>query len=91
MSENALQDRAAASRAAQRKLAAAGPQARTDILRHLERLLREPEAELIAANKLDLEAAEGTDLPEPILERLALTSGQTRNAARGDSFPDRRP
>ena len=86
MSENALQDRAAASRAAQRKLAAAGPQARTDILRRLERLLREREAELIAANKRDLEAAEGTDLPEPILERLALTPAKLETLREGIRF-----
>ena len=81
-----LQPRAAAARAAQRKLAAAGPHARTDILRHLERLLREREAELIAANKLDLEAAEGTDLPEPILKRLALTPAKLETLREGVRF-----
>ena len=81
-----LQPRAAAARAAQRKLAAAGPGARTDVLRHLERLLREQEAELIAANKLDLEAAEGTDLPEPILKRLALTPAKLETLREGVRF-----
>ena len=81
-----LQDRASAARAAQRNLAAAGPEIRTDVLRHLERLLREREAELIAANKLDLEAAEGTDLPEPIIKRLALTAAKLETLREGVRF-----
>ena len=68
-----LTSRAAAARAAQRRLGSAGGAVRTAVLEHLERLLREREAELIAANKLDLEAADGTAIPEPILKRLALT------------------
>ena len=81
-----LQSRATAARSAQRKLAAAGAHARTDVLRHLERLLREREAELIAANKLDLEAAEGTDLPGPILKRLSLTPDKLETLREGIRF-----
>ncbi len=86
MTEKPLADRAAASRAAQRKLAAAGAGARTAILEHLERLLREREAELIAANKLDLEAAEGTNIAQPILERLALTPAKLETLREGIRF-----
>lgn len=83
MTTTTLRDRAAAGRAAQRKLAAAGGGRRTDVLRHLERLLREREAELLAANKLDLEAADGTDLPEPIMKRLALTPDKLETLREG--------
>jgi len=65
---------AAAARVAQRRLGSASGQRRTEVLRHLEQLLREREAELLAANKLDIESAEGTGLPEPVFKRLALTS-----------------
>ena len=71
-----LKNRAARARAAQRRLGSAAPEQRTQILEHLERLLREREAELVAANKLDLEAAEGSDLPGAILKRLALSPGK---------------
>ena len=67
------QERGRAAREAQRRLAAAGTETRTEVLRHLERLLRERQAELIAANKLDLEAPGAADLPGPILKRLALS------------------
>ena len=69
----APQDRGQAARRAQRGLAAAGMETRTEVLRRLERLLRERQSELIAANKLDLEAPEAGDLPGPILKRLALS------------------
>lgn len=83
---NDLQQRASAARAAQRKLAAGGAEQRTEVLRHLERLLREREAELVAANKLDLEAAEGTDIAEPILKRLALTPAKLETLREGIRF-----
>jgi len=69
-----LSERAAAARTAQRRLGGAGGEVRSEILRHLERLLRERESDLLAANKLDMEAAQGTDLPGPLLDRLALTA-----------------
>ncbi len=71
-----LTHQAAAARRAQRRLGAAPAAARTEVLHHLERLLRERESELLAANKLDLEAAEATDLPLPVLKRLALTAAK---------------
>lgn len=78
-----LATRAASARSAQRQLGAAPPEARDAILGHLERLLREREAELLAANKLDIEAAEGTDLPEPVFKRLALTSAKLETLRAG--------
>lgn len=64
------------ARRAQRGLAAAGSETRTEVLLHLERLLREREAELLAANKLDLDAPGADELPGPIVKRLALTSSK---------------
>ena len=81
-----LEDRAAASRAAQRKFAAAGAEARTNVLVHLERLLRERESELLAANKLDLESASEEDLPEALVKRLALTPGKLETLRQGVRF-----
>jgi glutamate-5-semialdehyde dehydrogenase len=83
MTTTTLRDRAAGGRAAQRRLGAAGGERRTEVLEHLERLLREREAELLAANKLDLEAAEGADLPEPIMKRLALTADKLETLREG--------
>jgi glutamate-5-semialdehyde dehydrogenase len=84
--EHTLADRASASREAQRKLAAAGPQARSEVLRHLERLLRERESELLAANKLDLEAAAASDLADVLLKRLALTPSKLETLREGVRF-----
>jgi glutamate-5-semialdehyde dehydrogenase len=78
-----LRQRAAAARTAQRRLGSAPPEQRTEVLRHLERLLREREAELLAANKLDLEAADGVDLPGPILGRLALSPAKLETLREG--------
>ena len=71
------------ARSAQRGLAAAGADTRTEILRHLERLLREREADLLAANKLDLDAPGSGDLPGPILKRLALTPSKLETLREG--------
>ena len=71
------------ARGAQRGLAAAGADTRTEILRHLERLLREREADLLTANRLDLDAPGAGDLPGPILKRLALTSSKLETLREG--------
>ena len=71
------------ARHAQRGLAAAGSEVRTEVLGHLERLLREREAELLAANKLDLDAPGADELPGPILKRLALTSSKLETLREG--------
>ena len=76
-------ERGLLARRAQRGLAAAGPDTRTEVLRHLERLLHEREADLLAANKLDLDAPGADELPGPILKRLALTSSKLETLREG--------
>ena len=76
-------ERGLVARGAQRGLAAAGSEVRTEVLQHLERLLREREAELLAANKLDLNAPGADELPGPILKRLALTSSKLETLREG--------
>ncbi len=71
------------ARRAQRRMAAAGAGTRTEVLRHLERLLREREADLLAANKLDLDAPGADELPGPILKRLALTPSKLETLREG--------
>ena len=75
--------RGVAARAAQRGVAAAGSRTRTEVLQHLERLLREREADLLAANKLDLDAPGAGDLPGPILKRLALSYSKLETLREG--------
>ncbi len=77
------QEQGLAARRAQRALAASGADTRTEILRNLERLLREREAELLAANKEDLEAPGASDLPGPILKRLALSPAKLETLREG--------
>ena len=77
------QERGRAARNAQRGLAAAGDETRTEVLRHLERLLRERQADLMAANKADLEAPGAHDLPGPILKRLALSPSKLETLREG--------
>lgn len=72
-----------AARIAQRRLAAAGTGTRTEVLRNLERLLREREADLLAANKLDLDSPGAGDLPGPILKRLALSPSKMQTLREG--------
>ncbi|MDE0287926.1 MAG: glutamate-5-semialdehyde dehydrogenase [bacterium] len=76
-------DRGTLARGAHRRLAAAGASTRTEVLRHLERLLREREADLLAANKLDLDAPGADELPGPILKRLALTPSKLETLREG--------
>lgn len=76
-------ERGRLARAAQRRLAATGAGTRTEVLRHLERLLREREADLLAANKLDLDAPGADELPGPILKRLALTPSKLETLREG--------
>ncbi|HDH03437.1 MAG TPA: gamma-glutamyl-phosphate reductase, partial [Actinobacteria bacterium] len=78
-----IRERAAAARSAQRRLGSAGGEARSEVLRHLERLLGERESELIAANQHDLDAAKGTDLAEPLMKRLALTAEKLETLREG--------
>ena len=74
---------AQAAREAQRLYAAAGAEVRNGALANLERLLREREAELLAANKSDLEAPGNADLPGPLLQRLALSPSKLETLREG--------
>ena len=77
------QERGRAARSAQRRLEAAGSEKRTEVLGRLEQLLRERQADLIAANKADLEAPGAHDLPAPILKRLALSPAKLETLREG--------
>ena len=83
---------AQAAREAQRAYAAAGAEVRNGALAHLERLLREREAELLAANKSDLEAPGNAGLPGPLRQRLALSPSKLETLREGvrtlRSIPD---
>jgi len=68
-----LEIAAASVRRAQRKLATAGGERRTAVLRHLARLLSEREGRILEANQADLDAAAQAGLSGPLLERLALS------------------
>lgn len=68
-----LTARAAAARAAQRRLGGASADGRSRVLERLSRLLAEREESLVAANRRDLEEAERAGLGGPLLGRLALT------------------
>jgi glutamate-5-semialdehyde dehydrogenase len=67
---------AASVRDAQRKLATAGGERRTAVLRRLTELLAVREAGILEANQADLEAAARAKLSGPLLERLALSPGK---------------
>lgn len=64
---------AASVRSAQRSYGSARGEQRSAVLQRLAQILREEEAALLKANRLDLEAAEETGLTGTLLERLALT------------------
>ncbi len=83
MSRPTTTRQAQAARTAQRKLSSAEAGTRTEVLRNLERLLKVKEAELLAANKLDLEAPGADDLPGPILKRLALSPAKMQTLREG--------
>ena len=76
-------DQARAARGAQRRLAAAGAEVRTEALRRLERLLEEREGDLLAANRLDLEAPGADSLPGPVRKRLALSPAKLETLQEG--------
>lgn len=56
-----------------RRAAAAAPSARSEALRHLARLLVEREAEMLAANAADVDAARQDGLAPALLDRLGLS------------------
>lgn len=77
------QDQARSAREAQRAFAVAGAEVRTEVLRHLDRLLGEREDDLLAANERDLNAPGAGDLPGPILKRLALSPSKLETLREG--------
>ncbi len=72
-------------RDAQRKLGAAGGSRRTEALRSLSRVLAGREAEILEANRVDLAAAESSDLAPPLVARLALDAGKLESLREGVS------
>lgn len=60
------------ARRAQQRLGAADPDARTAALRHLQSLLAERSAEILAANRTDLQEADRHAAAKPLRDRLAL-------------------
>ena len=67
---------ATAVRDCQRKLGSAPGEVRDRILEKLSHLLDERRDDLLAANRLDLEAAAASDLALPLLRRLELTAAK---------------
>ena len=53
------------------------------VLAEISRLLREKKAELIAANKLDIEAAEKNGMTKALIDRLTLTEARIEGMAEG--------
>lgn len=78
-----LAQNARAARAAQRRLGSAPAAARTEALHQLAGLLAEREADLLAANRLDLEAARAGGLAAPLLGRLALSADKLATLREG--------
>jgi glutamate-5-semialdehyde dehydrogenase len=71
------------ARTAQRRLGSAPAAARTAALRRLAGPLAEREADLLAANRRDLEAARAAGLAAPLLGRLALSAAKLATLREG--------
>ncbi len=80
---SSLETLARSVREAQRRLGSAPGKKRSEVLRHLARLLEEREETLLEANRQDLEAAHDAKLPPPLLRRLALTSAKLSTLREG--------
>lgn len=78
-----LELQAQAARGAQRKLATAGGERRSAVLRRLADLLQSREATLLEANRQDLESARTSGLTGPLLDRLALSPGKLATLREG--------
>jgi glutamate-5-semialdehyde dehydrogenase len=70
-------------REAQRQLGSADAARRSAVLLGLSRLLAEREADLLAANRADLEAARDAALAEPLLRRLELSPAKLATLREG--------
>jgi glutamate-5-semialdehyde dehydrogenase len=76
-----LRERATAARAASRRLASTPASAKDAALRRIADTLLHDEDEIIAANRLDLEAGRSAGLDAYFLERLSLTPERLRAIA----------
>ena len=74
---------ARAVRAAQRRLASAGGETRDRVLGRLAGLLRDEAERLLAANRLDLDAAAESRLAPPLLKRLELSEAKLETLIEG--------
>ncbi len=86
-----IRERAAAARAASKKLANISTGAKNDALNRIAELLESEKAPILEANALDLEAARTSGLEDAFVERLTLTparidgiAADTRTVARLD-------
>lgn len=68
-----IEDMARKARRASAIMSGASPEAKNDFLIKLSRLLRDESAEILAANRVDVEKARDAGLDAPRLDRLTLT------------------
>ncbi|XP_075924501.1 delta-1-pyrroline-5-carboxylate synthase isoform X1 [Petromyzon marinus] len=78
-----VETQAKLARAAGRELSTLQPEQRAEIVVRLAELLTERGDEILAANRVDLEAAASTGLAEPLLKRLALSTAKLNSLAIG--------
>lgn len=76
-----VQDICAGAKAASRSIAVLNTKEKNDILTKISSSLTERQAEIIAANKRDLENAEANGVPSHMLDRLMLNEGRIRGIA----------
>ncbi len=72
-----------AARAASRELARAGTQARNDALHAMSAAIRRASAKLVAANRVDVAAAQAAGSDKAFVDRLTLSPGQVDAMADG--------
>ena len=78
-----LKELAAAVRSGQRRLGNASAELRSAVLRRLGALLEERQAEILDANRRDLDAAREIDLSGPLLGRLSLSPAKLTTLREG--------
>ncbi|XP_078725401.1 delta-1-pyrroline-5-carboxylate synthase isoform X1 [Lampetra fluviatilis] len=78
-----VETQAKLARAAGRELSTLQPEQRAEIVIRLAELLTERGDEILAANRVDLEAAASTGLAEPLLKRLSLSTAKLNSLAIG--------
>ncbi len=71
------------AREAQRSLGSVDGKDRSRLLRGLASILEERRAELLEANRRDLEAAAAEAVPDPLVQRLSLSPGKLETLAKG--------